>query len=223
LEERYVRLSAAIETDRDVPLLVRALMQNQRNDQILDDQILQDWDTIAPALMQADGITDTEIVQTLAHVRDQWIETDRDDWMSYQPFYLGVTERLQQILSSSVDLFIITNRIQRFAQELLHLQGLNLPEAQIFGKEADRQKYMVLQQLIQQSSNIWFVEDHLRALQLTRQQDDLASVKLFLADWGFNTQRVQALVQADLHISLLSMTQFMDDFPTWLEDAAIAR
>lgn len=231
LEERYVRLSAVIETDRDVPLLVRALMQNQLNDQInaqvndqiLDDQIIQDWDTIAPALMQADGITDVQLTQTLAHVRDQWIESDRDDWMSYQPFYPGVTERLQQILSSSVDLFIITNRIQRFAQELLHVQGIHLPEAQIFGKEGDRQKYVVLQQLIQQSSNIWFVEDHLRALQLTQQQADLASIKLFLADWGFNTQRVQALVQADATISLLSMTQFMDDFPNWLEDAAIEK
>lgn len=103
------------------------------------------------------------------------------------------------------------------------MQGIHLPETQIFGKEGDRQKYVVLQQLIQQSSNIWFVEDHLRALQLTQQQADLASVKLFLADWGFNTQRVQALVQADTTISLLSMTQFMDDFPTWLEDAAIEK
>lgn len=212
LSDRYKRLSAIIETDRDVVLLVRALMLN-----ISDNEILGTWHELAPQLLAKDQVTEASVVEMFVQVRDRWLSRDRDGWLSCQPFYPGVRDRLSKILASPVQLVIVTNRSQRFAQELLEIQGISLPDEQIFGKRDHRPKFKVLQQL-KASGNptIWFVEDHVKALHLVEQQPDLSDVRMFLTDWGFNTPTVRASIQANPRICLLSLPQFLQDFTAWM-------
>jgi len=64
-----------------------------------------------------------------------------------------------------------------------------MPE-QIIGKESKRPKHQILRELIGRTEtplSLWFVEDRLKTLQLVHQQPDLDAVKLYLADWGYNT------------------------------------
>ncbi len=212
LAERYVALAAVIETDLDVPLLVRALMLN-----LPAEQILQEWTHLTPQLLA--GVAREKIQTEFVHQRDRWITEDFNQWLSYQPLYPGVADRLQQILASPIKLVIVTNRGQRFALELLQAAGVMIPESQVFGKQGDRPKYQVLRQLLtSESSRLWFVEDHLKALRLVQQQPDLANVRLFLADWGFNTPAIRTEVQSDPQIQLLSLAQFTQpDFSVWLD------
>lgn len=212
LSDRYRRLAAVVETDRDLALLVRALML-----EIPDDEILDTWYTLAPQLLAKDQITEAQVVEGFIQVRDQWITSDRESWLACQPFYPGVRDRLLKILDSPVQLVIVTNRSQRFAQELLQVQGIVLPDAQVYGKQAQRPKFEVLRSL-KASGNpiIWFVEDHVKALHLVEQQPDLEDVQMFLTDWGFNTPAVRASIQANPRIRLLSLPQFLQDFTAWM-------
>jgi len=64
---------------------------------------------------------------------------------------------------------------------------------------------------------LWFVEDRLKTLQLVQQQADLNDVRLYLADWGYNTIAHQEAARNDPRIQLLSLSQFVQDFSVWVE------
>jgi hypothetical protein len=59
------------------------------------------------------------------------------------------------------------------------------------------------------------VEDRLKTLQLVEQQADLESVRLFLADWGYNTATERENAERNPRIQLLSLSQFGQDFSAW--------
>ncbi|MEH2078425.1 MAG: HAD hydrolase-like protein [Nostoc sp.] len=212
---RFYRLRPVIETGWEMPVLIKALV-----DEIPDDKILHEWLSIAPKLLLNHKLQAREIAAKLDNQRDEWITTDLDGWLSLHKFYPGVVEKLKLTLDSGVKLYIVTTKEGRFVQELLKQQGVNLPTDAIFGKEVKRPKYEILRELKQEAENksvsLWFVEDRLKTLELVQQQTDLEEVKLFLADWGYNTQAEREAAQNDLRIQLLSLFQFAKDFSAWL-------
>ena len=50
---------------------------------------------------------------------------------------------------------------------------------------------------------MYFIEDRLEALELVKQQSDLQEIKLFLADWGYNTEQTRVSVMSSEKIQLL--------------------
>ncbi|MEH2013557.1 HAD family hydrolase [Nostoc sp.] len=212
---RFYRLRPVIETGWEMPLLIKALV-----DGIPDEKILHEWVIIAPKLLLNDKLQATEIGAKLDNQRDEWITTDLDGWLSLHRFYPGIVEKLKLTLDSGVKLYIVTTKEGRFVQQLLQQQGVNLPAPAIFGKEVKRPKYEIMRELKQAETDklvsLWFVEDRLKTLQLVQQQIDLEDVKLFLADWGYNTQAEREVAQNDPRIKLLSLSQFAKDFSAWL-------
>ncbi len=212
---RFYRLRPVIETGWEMPVLIKALV-----DGILDEKILHEWASIAPKLLLNDKLQAKEIAAKLDNQRDEWISTDLDGWLSLHRFYPGVVEKIKLTLDGGVKLYIVTTKEGRFVQQLLQQEGVNLPAASIFGKEVKRPKYEILRELKQEAENkpvsLWFVEDRLKTLQLVQQQTDLEDVKLFLADWGYNTQAERETAQNDPRIKLLSLSQFAKDFSAWL-------
>ncbi|MBE9004549.1 HAD family hydrolase [Fortiea sp. LEGE XX443] len=212
---RFYRLRPVIETGWEMPLLIKALLEG-----VSDEQILQEWVTITPQILLNDKLQAREIGAKLDHLRDDWIATDLDGWLSLHKFYPGVIEKIKLTLDSDVQLFIVTTKEGRFVQQLLQQEGVNLPSAAIFGKEVKRPKYEILRELIQtanqQPVSLWFIEDRIKTLQLVQQQGDLEDVKLFLADWGYNTQPERKAAQDDQRIQLLSLSQFAKNFSDWL-------
>jgi phosphoglycolate phosphatase-like HAD superfamily hydrolase len=118
-----------------------------------------------------------------------------------------------------VELFIITTKEGRFTQHLLQQHGVQMPHESIIGKESKRPKYKIIRELIGQRAgtplSLWFVEDRLKTLQLVKQQPDLDAVKLYLADWGYNTQAEREVAYHDSRIKLLSLSQLAQDFSAW--------
>ena len=178
------------------------------------------WSKIAEDIVKSEQLETKGIANKLDTVRDNWISYNLDNWLSLHRFFPGVIERLAEIVNSPVQLFIVTTKEGRFVSKLLQQQGINLPKTSIIGKECKRPKYETLRLLRDSVSDtnplIWFVEDRLKTLKLVQQQPDLQTVNLFLADWGYNTEKDRSSIEKNKEIKLLSLTQFKQDFSTWL-------
>lgn len=212
----FYRLRPVIETGWEMPILLRALVTG-----ISEAEILTSFQAIALQITEAEGLSKQEVVQKLDGVRDDWIKHNLADWLSLHRFYPGMIEQLRQILNSAVKLYIVTTKEGRFVKQLLQQQGIDLPAAQIIGKESKRPKYETLRiirdrhQQPGENIQITFVEDRLPALQQVAQQEDLKFVELFLADWGYNLEGDRAIATQDKRIKLLSLERFQQDLTSW--------
>ncbi|BAZ69461.1 hypothetical protein NIES4106_42330 [Fischerella sp. NIES-4106] len=215
LASQFYRLRPVIETGWEMPVLVKALLEG-----IAEVEILQNWHNINQKIVLQDNLNAKQISTTLDKLRDEWIANDLESWLSLHQFYPGVIDKLQSTIASTNKLYIISTKEGRFVQQLFQQEGVNLGSEKIFGKEVKRPKYEILRELIQlhkvPQETVWFVEDRLKTLQLVDQQTDLKDVKLFLADWGYNTPLEKTTAQNDPRIQLLSLSQFGQDFSQWL-------
>lgn len=213
LATKFYALRPVIETGWEMPVLIKALVLG-----ISEEKILQEWATIAQQLLQKTNLTAANISKKLDQLRDDWIATDEDGWLSGHQFYPGVVEKLRSLIGSSVQLVIITTKEGRFVTKLLQQQDIHLPKQWIIGKEFQRPKYEIIRELIRVSETpltLWFVEDRLKTLKLVQQQLDLDSVKLYLADWGYNTASERKAARDDQRIEVLSLSQFAQDLSAW--------
>lgn len=212
LAQPFYQLRPVIETGWEMPILLRALVLG-----ISPEKILQDWPNNAQQIIELEGLNPQEVSQKLDGVRDDWIESNWEGWLELHRFYPGVIQRLSQLLESPTQPYIITTKAGRFTKKLLEQAGLDFPEKFIVGKEVRRPKYETLQKLLAShgeiSDNLWFVEDLLKTLKKVQQIPNLKGIKLYLATWGYNTERDRK--SADHDINLLSLEQFTQDFAVW--------
>ncbi|HHP7230700.1 MAG TPA: HAD family hydrolase [Xenococcaceae cyanobacterium] len=208
LKTSFYRLRPVIETGWEMPVLLRALILGRDAS-----EILKSWSLVRNQIVATEKLNTKEIGKTLDAVRDHWINHDLTSWLALHRFYPGILAVLATILRSSSELYIVTTKEGRFVQKLLQQQGITLATKRIIGKEAKRPKYETLRLLRDSSQDadvsFWFIEDRLPALQLVQQQPDLiAIVKLFLADWGYNTESDRQFAVTDPEIELISLNQF---------------
>ncbi len=215
--ERFYRLRPVVETGWEMPILLKALAL-----EIPTEDIENHWTSISYQLIESENLNKTELMAALDGIRDRWIEEDLAEWLSLHRFYPGVIEKLRNVLNSPSQLFIITTKESRFVKQLLRQQGLEVPESSIIGKEVKKPKFETLRFLLKQVTDnpaeLWFVEDLLKTLQAVQQQPDLQAIKLFLADWGYNTEKTRQSIQNDSCLQLLSLKQFSQDFSHWLQN-----
>jgi phosphoglycolate phosphatase-like HAD superfamily hydrolase len=205
----FYRLRPVIETGWEMPVLLQALQQG-----IPETEILQHWVTMAPQILADSHLEAKTVSNALDRQRDEWITTDPNSWLALHRFYPGIIERLQSVISSAVYPVIISTKEGRFINQLLQEQGVELSNAQIIGKESQRPKHQVLRELAASDRTVWFIEDRLKTLLSIQTHADLA-VRLFLADWGYNTEPEREAVQQNSRIELLSLSQFVQDFSKW--------
>ncbi len=213
LAERFYPLRPVIETGWEMPVLVEALMQGAKDQQIVDE-----WPEMALPYLEAANLTKTQSVQMLDGVRDQKIQSDLQSWLDLHRFYPGIVDRLKTLLDSDLLIYIVSTKEGRFIQALLAQSGVDLPGDRILGKEVKRPKYETLRLLKEQHEveNIWFIEDRLPALKAVAEQNDLSAVQLFLADWGYNLESDRQFARQDDRIHLLSLQQVVQPFDKWL-------
>ncbi|MEC4891421.1 MAG: HAD hydrolase-like protein [Oscillatoria sp. PMC 1051.18] len=213
--ESFYRLRPVIEIGWEMPILLRSLIL-----EIPEARISQSWSEVAAEIVAAENLAGAEIGAKLDNVRDNWIKNDLDSWLSLHRFYPGVVEKVQNVISNSTtQLFIITTKEGRFAKQLLQQAGIELSPESIIGKEAKSPKHQTLRQIINLAEKddlqVWFVEDRLKTLQSVQKEKDLHAIGLYLADWGYNTEKDRKAAQENPSISLLSLQQFAQDFSAW--------
>lgn len=216
----FYRLRPVVETGWEMPLLLRALILAYP-----EDHLLQNWTTIAPQLLTAEHLTQSQLQSALDSERDAWIQADLAGWLHLHQFYPGTIARVEAAIAAGVTVVIITTKESRFVTQLLQEAGVGQPLPRIFGREQQRPKPAILRELQQQDplASIWFVEDRLQTLQNVQQQSDLANVELFLADWGYNTAAERELARQVLptpssqsrRLHLLTLDQFVQPFSAW--------
>ncbi len=210
----FYHLRPVIEIGWEMPVLLRAIVQK-----IPPEEIFQNWQPICSKIVAAEGLNPQFIMKEVDSIRDKWISSNKKGWLSLHRFYPGVITRVNQILQSKTQLYIVTTKGGRFVQELLEKEGVKLQPNSIIGKECKRPKYeslrIILDNAQEDSANLWFVEDRSKALLLVQQQPDLQNVGLYLADWGYNTEKERESTVSHPGIQLLSLEQFNRDFAAW--------
>ena len=214
LQLQFNHLRPVVETGWEMPVLLRGLQMG-----IGDDDILQNWHTIKNQLItdikKTEGINEQDISKLLDNVRQQQIEQELEIWLSRHDFYEGVIDKLKQLIAQDITLYILTTKEGSFSRVLLEQQGITLPQHQIIGKEVKRPKYESLKLIVAQENLapdcFSFVEDRIEALELVHQQRELTPVKLYLADWGYNTIETQQQAEKSSHVQLLSLANFTGD------------
>ncbi len=121
LAPRFYKLRPVIESGWEMPVLIRALLQG-----VDEADIWHNWGAIATQFLQQANLTAADLGKKLDKVRDEWISTDLEGWLSLHRFYPGVVERLQFLVNSSVQLIIITTKEGRFVSQQLQQQGVML-------------------------------------------------------------------------------------------------
>lgn len=211
----FYQLRSVIETGWEMPILLRALVLGFDQNQIQDN-----WTNLCQKILESNNLNKQVLITQLDEVRDNWIHSDLEGWLKLHQFYPGVIKKISEVIISSTLLYIVTTKEGRFVQQLLEKQGVELPRKNILGKEVNQPKYKILRQLIQDNpqfdNQLWFVEDLLKTLHKVQEQSDLKEVKLFLANWGFNTSKNHDLARSNPGINLLSLEQFNDSYLSWL-------
>jgi phosphoglycolate phosphatase-like HAD superfamily hydrolase len=209
----FYQLRPAIETGWEMPVLVRSLRLGMN-----PEKILEDWPGICSQLVADEKLDPVNIAAVVDRVRDEWIVEDLPGWLSLHRFYPGVIERVRASLAAGNHLVIITTKEERFVRSLLQQQGIHLPENSVFGKNVKRPKHQILRELLAQETpppTIWFVEDRLKTLESVQKQLDLSAVKLYLADWGYNTPGDRTAAKYSSGIELLCLSTFCQDCTQW--------
>ncbi|NJK40666.1 MAG: HAD family hydrolase [Acaryochloridaceae cyanobacterium SU_2_1] len=212
LATRFYRLRPVIETGWEMPILVRAILQD-----FLDRKILDQWGQIRDQIVRDADLNSQTVSRQIDGVRDHWIAEDLSQWLALHQFYPGVIAQLQQLLDQNIELVIISTKESRFIKMLLAEAGLVLAEDRIYGKDCRRPKVETLRLLKPTlPSPIWFIEDRLAALLEVQQQRELAELGLFLADWGYTTVGDRNFADQDPHIHRLTLSQFCQDLASWV-------
>ena len=216
--ERFGALRPLIESGWEMPLMVHALLAG------VDAHALEDrhgWLQAAPGLMKTAGVTAEVLGRALNRVRDDWFARDPADWLAHHRFYPGVPARLVALLEGPTQVVIVTTKTERFARALLTGADPRLAAVSVIGREPGLPvpKPAILKRLADShglgadAAGLWFVEDMLETLEATAARADVAGVRLFLADWGYNTPGDRARVGG--RVALLSLDRFIAPPETW--------
>jgi len=214
LASQFDRLRPVVAVGWEMPVLLAALQAG-----VPEARIWQDWPGVAREVMAAQQLDGAIVARVLDAVRDEQIATDPAAWLDQHRFYPGVVGRLQALLAApGLTVLVVTTKEERFARRLLQQAGVSFPAGAIWGKECQQPKTETLRQLLaqHQPAALWFVEDRLETLQSVQQQLDAPNLRLFLAQWGYNTERARAQAQAEPGIQPLSLECFLADCAHWL-------
>jgi phosphoglycolate phosphatase-like HAD superfamily hydrolase len=205
--ERFRELRPLIEVGWEMPVLIRALSLG-----ISTERMHSSWQKIRDRILADSRLSGVKVSQQFDTVRDNWIQQDLPSWLRLHQFYPGVVDTLKSLPSRGIQPIIITTKESRFVDLLFKEQGIEIDRDYIWGKELKRSKIdslkIILDRGTKKSPTVWFVEDRLDTLTKIVPVPELEAVKLYFADWGYNTllerqaallqQRIQTIALTDL-------------------------
>ncbi|MCL5975672.1 MAG: HAD family hydrolase [Gammaproteobacteria bacterium] len=171
-----------METGFEAILICRLLFEG-----IATQLLIEDFAKQIEHILLRENLTVADLKKRFGEYRDNWINTDISSWIEMNPLYPGVKEFLQQIPLQQR--FIITTKQERFVAEILSANQIDILPQQIYGLDRKLKKPQILEDLQQlhPTAAILFVEDRLPTLLDVIQTPSLSAIKLFFANWGYNT------------------------------------
>lgn len=203
--ERFCRLRPFLETGYQSIGLMRMACATDHRPEDLTVAEVEAW---IDQLYGEMGVGRREMVDLFGSTRDQWIKTDPAGWLARHRFYPGIVALLARLTAASRPVAILSTKQERFIHELLKGAGIVLPAEQVFGLERDKPKTASLREFRKESAPgqaIHFVEDRLPTLQAVAALPELAAIKLYLADWGYNTAEDRRQAGLDRRLTTLAL------------------
>lgn len=202
----FRRARPVIEKGHEAVLLMRLLLDGED-----PEEILRDFPDRAPRVLERSGL-DVQALKTLfGTTRDRWRAGSPAAWLAASPLYPGVADWLDARAGAS-DRYIVTTKEERFVAHLFAGNGVCFPAERVFGLDRAQPKEAVLRALAERhpERKVCFIEDRLATLHRCQGRDDLASVDLYLAGWGYNTEaeREEARRQSIPVLALADLLRF---------------
>jgi phosphoglycolate phosphatase-like HAD superfamily hydrolase len=203
LLDAFRRVRPVLETGYEAILIMRLLFQ-----EATAETLLEHFSEQIQAIIQKENLDTDQLKHLFGETRDRWIEKNLQQWITMNPLFPGIAEKLQALNTNGL-WYIITTKQERFVKQILHAHNLELANERIYGLDRNMNKVAVLRQLLNThpDQSIYFLEDRLPTLQTVMQHQDLAAIKLFLASWGYNTDQDRNAV-ANSPITLINIEQF---------------
>lgn len=193
-----------LETGYEAILILRLLFEG-----VTTDALLADFSHRITGIIRRDQLDPDKLKQRFGETRDHWIKNNLGQWIAMNPLFQGVVDKLTNIPSRQC--YIVTTKQERFVSEILKANNITVPPEQIFGLDRQMSKQRVLRDLLSQhpEHTILFVEDRLPTLINVMNDEQLSTIKLIFADWGYNT------LEDKQHATELNLTRIdLKDFST---------
>ncbi|GAB4263032.1 MAG: HAD family hydrolase [Methylomicrobium sp.] len=151
-----------------------------------------------------------DLKRLFGEVRDRWIHEALDEWLAVNPLFDGIAEKLRNLTDARQSWWVVTTKQERFVRQILNANRITLSDDRIFGLDRNKSKERILLDLVerQPEGQFVFVEDRLPTLINISRNPALESIRLQLADWGYNTEqdRLDAVKQG---IELIGLDDFL--------------
>jgi len=173
------------------------------------DSLLTNFPDLKQRFLIRYNLEPNALKEIFAKVRDDWINTDEQGWISMNPLFPSVAEKLRT-LDGQYPWYILTTKQERFVKQILDANQVHIAEERIFGLDRNVSKEVVLAELLEAHHNqqLIFIEDRLPTLMNVVNNPNLQNVKLFLVSWGYNTEQDRQGLE-DGSIKLISMEDFL--------------
>ncbi len=172
-------------------------------------EIGANWDQeMRDVLLARYALPQQKAIETLGGARDAWIESDLTGWLGANAFYDGVVEAVQEAVDDGTEVYIVTTKQRRFAQELLRSARLHLDDEHVFGLGSGP-KVRTLRTLQQAhpSSTLTLVEDRVQTLRTVANEPSLFGCRLVFARWGYSDSEQQAAAASMPRVRTMSRSE----------------
>jgi phosphoglycolate phosphatase-like HAD superfamily hydrolase len=201
--EAFVKMRPCLEVGYEAPLIMRLLHQN-----IDLDVECSNYHAQMQNLLTENDFNKDALQMLFGRIRDNLIEQDETQWLSKNPLFDGVADKLRNL--NKEDWLIITTKQERFVKKTLQGNHIELADDRLFGLDRKLSKQAVLENLIEEypEREVIFVEDRLPTLLGVQENPALSSVKLQLVDWGYNTSSQQQIARQN-GIEVIDLESFL--------------
>ncbi|MFW5451533.1 MAG: HAD family hydrolase [Methylophagaceae bacterium] len=198
----FRQVRPVMETGYEAILIMRLLFEGVTTQTLLDN-----FSATIAAIIKRESLSVSQLKSLFGGTRDHWIKQNLKEWLEMNPLFEGITNKLRGIAPKQC--YIITTKQERFVSQILDANNIAFPPEQIFGLDRKRSKPQILVDLLaaHPKTTILFVEDRLPTLIDVINDDRLSDVKLFFADWGYNTQQDKSAA-GSLAINNLNLAGF---------------
>jgi phosphoglycolate phosphatase-like HAD superfamily hydrolase len=192
-----------LETGYEAILIIHLLQQGVTVAELSNQYQLQ-----INTLITKEQLDSNQLKQLFGTTRDQWIQSSSQEWLSMNPLFTGIEQRLKTLTKSTW--YIITTKQQRFVEQILGYYKININHQHIYAMESKKSKQETLLELSTRhpEQKIIFIEDRLPTLIKISKNKRLKNIKLQLVDWGYNTFEDRHTAQ-QYPIELIGLNQFI--------------
>ncbi len=198
----FRQVRPVMETGYEAVLIMRLLFEGVTTQTLLDN-----FATAIAAMIERENLSVSQLKSLFGNTRDHWIKQNLKEWVEMNPLFKGITNKLRGIESDQC--YIITTKQERFVSQILDANNISLPAEYIFGLDRKMSKQNILANLLvaHPGATILFVEDRLPTLINVIKDNRLSDIKLFFANWGYNTQLDKSAV-SNLAVSSINLADF---------------